>query len=74
MLVLSRKEGERIMIGRSIVVTILETRGGRVRIGIDAPQDVPVLREEICNRQRPTPRAAAWISPAIESAYHPEFA
>jgi carbon storage regulator len=47
MLILSRKLTERIHIGDSIVVTVLEIRGNKVRIGIDAPREVHVLRSEL---------------------------
>ena len=47
MLVLSRKFRERIQIGDSIVVTVLEIRGSQVRIGIDAPKQIRVLRSEL---------------------------
>ena len=47
MLILSRKSGESLMIGDDIVVTVLEVNQRQVRIGISAPQDVPVHREEI---------------------------
>ena len=47
MLVLSRKEGERIKLGDSIVITIVRVSGDKVRIGIEAPSDVIVLREEL---------------------------
>lgn len=47
MLVLSRKPMERIEIGENVVVTVLEIRGGKVRIGIDAPKEVHVLRSEL---------------------------
>lgn len=47
MLVLSRKRGERIVIGESIVITVVEIRGDKVRLGIVAPKDVPVHREEV---------------------------
>ncbi len=47
MLVLSRRPGESIVIGGEVVVTIVEVRGGQVRIGIDAPRSVEVHREEI---------------------------
>ncbi|QDU29897.1 Carbon storage regulator [Anatilimnocola aggregata] len=47
MLVLSRKRDERILIGDSIVVTIVDIRGDKVRIGIEAPSDVAVHREEV---------------------------
>ena len=47
MLVLSRRENERIKLGDSIVVTVVRVAGDRVRIGIEAPPDVIVLREEL---------------------------
>lgn len=47
MLVLSRSEDESIEIGNDITITVLEMRGGKVRIGIDAPPDVRVLRSEL---------------------------
>lgn len=47
MLVLSRQLDEKIIIGDSIVITVVEIRRGLVRLGIDAPRDVPVHREEV---------------------------
>jgi carbon storage regulator len=47
MLVLTRKAGERIVIADNIVVEVLEVQGNRVRIGIQAPQGVTILREEL---------------------------
>jgi len=47
MLVLSRKENERIRLGDSIVVTVVRLSGDKVRLGIEAPADVVVLREEL---------------------------
>ena len=48
MLVLSRKVGESIFIGESIQVTVVQTaKNGRIRLGIDAPPEVKVLREEL---------------------------
>lgn len=47
MLVLTRGVNESIMIGRDVVVTVLEVRGDHVRIGIEAPRDVQVHREEV---------------------------
>jgi carbon storage regulator len=52
MLVLTRRVGERIMIGEDITVTVLEVRGDQVRIGIAAPRDVQVLREEVLRRDQ----------------------
>ncbi|OIH93706.1 carbon storage regulator CsrA [Curtobacterium sp. MCBA15_001] len=47
MLVLTRKVGERILIGDDIVITVLDSRGDGVRIGIDAPRGVKIQREEV---------------------------
>lgn len=47
MLVLSRKRDERILIGDNIVITIVDIRGDKVRIGVEAPAHVPVHRQEI---------------------------
>jgi carbon storage regulator len=47
MLVLSRKESQRIRLGDSIVVTIVKISGDKVRVGIDAPTNVLVLRDEL---------------------------
>jgi carbon storage regulator len=51
MLVLSRKEGESIAIDDNITVSVLEIKGDRVRIGIDAPRAVPVFRQEIQDKR-----------------------
>ncbi|WP_439691493.1 carbon storage regulator CsrA [Curtobacterium sp. SP.BCo] len=47
MLVLTRKVGERILVGDDIVITVLDSRGDGVRIGIDAPRGVKIQREEV---------------------------
>ena len=47
MLVLNRRRDERIMIGDDIVVTIIDIRGDKVRVGIDAPRELQVHREEV---------------------------
>ena len=50
MLILTRKVGETLMIGDEVNITVLEIRGNQVRIGINAPKDVAVHREEIYDR------------------------
>jgi carbon storage regulator len=52
MLVISRKIGERIVIGDSIVVTVVQTQRGRVRVGVEAPPGERILREELQGRPR----------------------
>lgn len=47
MLVLSRQRDESIIIGDNVVVTIVDIRGDKVRLGIEAPRDIPVHRQEI---------------------------
>ncbi len=64
MLVLTRKPGEAIQIGDSVSLTILEIRGNQVKVGIEAPDDVTVYREELFRivREQNT-RAAAFVDP-----------
>lgn len=50
MLILTRRVGESLIIGDDVVVNILGVKGNQVRIGVDAPKEVPVHREEIYNR------------------------
>lgn len=50
MLVLTRKVGERIFVGEDVVLTVLRLDGGAVRIGVEAPEDVVVVREEVARR------------------------
>lgn len=62
MLVLSRKESQRIKLGESIVVTVVRLGRDKVRLGIEAPSDVIVLREEL------EPHEAAKLNSVIEKA------
>ncbi len=50
MLILTRRVGETLMIGDDVKVTVLGVKGNQVRIGVDAPRDVTVHREEIFDR------------------------
>ncbi len=60
MLVLSRQRDESIMIGEDVVVTIIDVRGERVRVGIEAPTEIPVHRREVYEAiHRENQRAAA---------------
>ena len=52
MLVLSRRENERLFIGENIVITIVRVAGGAVKVGIEAPDDVQVQREEVRYRKK----------------------
>lgn len=51
MLVLSRKLGERVVIGGGITLTVVEVKGNRVRLAFDAPDGVRILRAELARRQ-----------------------
>jgi len=50
MLILTRRVGESVMIGRDIVVTVLGVKGVQVRLGVNAPKHIPVHREEVYER------------------------
>ena len=60
MLVLTRRSEESLLIGRDIRITVVRVAGGQVRIGIDAPPEVMVLREEVAHRAG---MASAWTQP-----------
>ena len=63
MLIVTRKPGEKIMLGDEIVVHVMEIVGNSVRVGIEAPRSIPVYREEIWDAVRAENRAAADASP-----------
>ena len=61
MLVLSRKEKERILIGEEIILTVVQLAGNKVRIGIEAPEAVIIRREELLTQwQDDRPRRSRW--------------
>ncbi|MDH2923826.1 carbon storage regulator CsrA [Nicoletella semolina] len=47
MLILTRKSGERLLIGENVEITVLSVRGNQVKLGVNAPKDIAVYREEI---------------------------
>ena len=62
MLVLSRKLGEKIFIGDNICITVVDIDRGKIRLGIEAPRDVPIYRQELLplnNNNNPNPDATA---------------
>jgi carbon storage regulator len=67
MLVLSRKESERIRLGDSIVLTIVRVSGDKVRLGIEAPPNVLVLRDELQIHSE-QPAGAVLLNPAPPQA------
>jgi carbon storage regulator len=68
MLTISRRQGERILIGDDIVVEIVEVSGGSVRLGITAPREQRIFREELWERVKEENEAAAradFNAPAV---------
>ena len=63
MLIITRKPGEKIMLGDDVVIHVMEIVGNSVRVGIQAPRSLPVYREEIWNAVREENRAASSASP-----------
>lgn len=55
MLVLSRKVGEEIVIDNKITVKVLGVEGGKIRLGIEAPEDVPIVRQKLSKPPNPEP-------------------
>ena len=72
MLVLSRQRDETIMIGDDIEITVVDIRGDKVRLGIDAPQSIPVHRQEVYEAIQRENRKAAQTEPeATRDVYPP---
>ncbi len=61
MLVVSRRPGERLLIGEAVEVTVLAVRGDQVSLGVSAPREVPIHREELLERIRRENRRAASL-------------
>ena len=64
MLVLSRQRDESIMIGDNVVVTVVDIRGDKVRLGIQAPGEIPVHRREVYEAIKRENRRASELEPA----------
>ena len=67
MLILTRRVGETLMIGDSVTVTVLGVKGNQVRIGITAPKDVAVHREEIFQRIHRDDAGVSGSTPAANA-------
>ena len=61
MLVLTRKLSQQIMVGRDIRITVVKVERNQVRLGIDAPQGVAILREELVERRAERPGGAGAV-------------
>ena len=66
MLVLSRKLGEKIYIGENICITVVDIDRGKIRLGIEAPRDVPIFRQELLPLKGSEP--APPSSPALSKS------
>ncbi|MBL8889565.1 MAG: carbon storage regulator CsrA [Planctomycetaceae bacterium] len=64
MLVLSRHRDESIMIGDNVMITIVDIRGDKVRLGIEAPQEIPVHRQEVYEAIKRENQKAARVNPS----------
>jgi carbon storage regulator len=65
-LVLTRKHGEKLLIGEDIVITVLDTRGDSVRLGIDAPRGVSIQRIEVVEAVTEANLSATQTDPGAE--------
>ena len=52
MLVLTRKPGEQVIVGNNVVITVIELRNGRVRLGFEAPSDMPIIRPDAIDKRK----------------------
>lgn len=67
MLILQRKAGESLLIGEDIQVTVVSADGGRVRLAIEAPREMPILRSELRTAMRTNEEAARQACPPGEA-------
>ena len=74
MLRITRRAGERVIVGGDVVIEVLEVRGGTVRLGIDAPRSVSIYREEIwleVKRENEAAASAPDDLPTLPALAHP---
>ena len=67
MLALSRKKNEALVINNNIEITILEVKGDQVKVGIDAPREIPVYRKEVYLQIQEANKAASDVASAVDA-------
>ena len=68
MLVLSRKKNESIVVDDSIIITVVEIRGDKVRLGIEAPREVPIHRSEVRDAMAAQAEVPVSLNPPVEES------
>ena len=53
MLIITRRPGQRVMVGDDVIIAVVDVKGANVRIGIEAPKEVPIYREEVLPERAP---------------------
>lgn len=69
MLVLSRKKNQSLRIGEDIVLTIVDIQGDQIRLGIEAPRDIPILRQELYEAVKDSNKQAAQTLQKMDVAF-----
>lgn len=73
MLILSRKIGQSLVIGEKVVVRVLEVSGENVKIGVEAPREIPVHRQEVFEAIKEENQAAALVKSNVFSCLPKEY-
>lgn len=68
MLILARKKNQSLRIGDDIVITVVDVQGDQIRLGINAPQDVKILRQELYDAVKDSNRQAAQAAHQVDVA------
>ena len=74
MLIITRRPGEKVMLGDDVVIEVVEVSGSTVRIGIDAPRAIPVYREEIWQAVKAENEASATSKSELPDTVPPKSA